>query len=80
MPTPIKALMIVYLFPLKQEDLVPDRFIIYGEHYKEIREAVAKTVLSGSHSELIATLEVRRVDSNLADWLTDLLIRLFEFH
>ncbi|XP_067056125.1 E3 ubiquitin-protein ligase rnf213-alpha-like isoform X2 [Acropora muricata] len=41
----------------QQEDLVPDRFIIYGEHYKEIREAVAKTVRSGSHRELIATLE-----------------------
>ncbi|KAK2555497.1 E3 ubiquitin-protein ligase rnf213-alpha [Acropora cervicornis] len=41
----------------QEEDLVPDRFIIYGENYKKIREAVAKTVLSGSHRELTATLE-----------------------
>ena len=59
--------MIGNLFPLKEEDLFPDRFIIYGERYKKIREAEAKTVLSGSHRELIATLEVQRVESNLAD-------------
>ncbi|XP_068694638.1 E3 ubiquitin-protein ligase rnf213-alpha-like [Montipora foliosa] len=41
----------------QQEDLVPDRFIIYGEHYKTIREAMAKTVLSGSNRELTATLQ-----------------------
>ena len=47
------------LFSLQQEDLVPDRFIIYGEDYKKIREAIAKTVLSGSHRELTATFEVQ---------------------
>ena len=44
---------------MQEEDLVPDRFIIYGENYKKIREAVAKTVLRGSHRELTATLEVQ---------------------
>ena len=46
-------------FSFQEEDLVPDRFIIYGEHYKKIREAVAKTVLSGSHKELTTTFEVQ---------------------
>ena len=47
------------LFPSQEADLVPDRFIIYGENYKKIREAVAETVLSGSHKDLTATLEVQ---------------------
>ena len=46
-------------FPLQEKDLVPDRFIVYGEHYKKIREAMAKTVLGASHRELTATLEVQ---------------------
>ena len=49
----------VNFFSFQEEDLVPDRFIIYGEHYKKIREAVAKTVLSGSHKELTTTFEVQ---------------------
>ncbi|PFX29705.1 E3 ubiquitin-protein ligase RNF213 [Stylophora pistillata] len=41
----------------QQEDTVPDRFIIYGEEYKKIREAMAKTVLSGTHKELNGALQ-----------------------
>ncbi|XP_078381354.1 E3 ubiquitin-protein ligase rnf213-alpha-like isoform X3 [Oculina patagonica] len=36
----------------QQEDLVPDWFVIYGEDYKTIREAMAKTVLSATQKEL----------------------------
>ena len=46
-------------FLYQQEDTVPDRFIIYGEEYKKIREAMAKTVLSGTHKELNGALQVR---------------------
>ncbi|XP_022783821.1 E3 ubiquitin-protein ligase rnf213-alpha-like [Stylophora pistillata] len=41
----------------QQEDIVPDRFIIYGEEYKNIREAMAETVLSGTHKELNSALQ-----------------------
>ncbi|KAJ7367420.1 hypothetical protein OS493_040505 [Desmophyllum pertusum] len=37
---------------LLQEDLVPDRFVVYGEDYKNFRESMAKTVLSGTNREL----------------------------
>ena len=42
----------------QQEDLVPDRFVIYGEDYKKVREAMAKTVLSATHRELTEVLQV----------------------
>ena len=49
-------LMLTFLF--QQEDLVPDRFVIYGEDYKKIREAMAETVLSASQRELTEVLQV----------------------
>ena len=44
---------------LQQGDIVPDRFIIYGEEYKKIREAMAETVLSGTPKKLNSALQVR---------------------
>ena len=46
-------------FLFRQGDIVPDRFIIYGEEYKKIREAMAETVLSGTPKELNSALQVR---------------------
>ena len=46
------------MFLFQQEDLVPDRFVIYGEDYKKVREAMAKTVLSATHRELTEVLQV----------------------
>ena len=43
----------------QQGDIVPDRFIIYGEEYKKIREAMAETVLSSTPKELNSALQVR---------------------
>ena len=42
----------------QEEDNVPDRFVIYGEEYKKIREAMAKTVLGGTNRELTDALKV----------------------
>ena len=39
--------------------MVPDRFIVYGDPYRNIREAVAKSVLSSSSVEIAAAFEVR---------------------
>ncbi|KAJ7339580.1 hypothetical protein OS493_005983 [Desmophyllum pertusum] len=41
----------------QQEDLVPDRFVVYGEDYKNFRESMAKTVLSGTGRELTKALQ-----------------------
>ena len=49
---------LVWLFVFQEEDTVPDRFVIYGEEYKKIREAMAKTVLGGTNRELTDALEV----------------------
>ena len=46
------------MFFFQQEDLVPVRFVIYGEYYKKVREAMAKTVLSATHRELTKVLQV----------------------
>ena len=53
-----------FFFSLQEKDLVPDGFIVYGEHYKKIREAMAKLVLGASHGELTATLEVQWLENN----------------
>ena len=39
--------------------MVPDRFIVYGDRYRNIREEVAKSVLSSSSVEIAAAFEVR---------------------
>ena len=49
---------LVWLFVSQEEDNVPDRFVIYGEEYKKIREAMAKTVLGGTNRELTDALKV----------------------
>ena len=46
------------MFLFQQEDLVPDRFMIYGEHYKKVREAMAETVLSAMPRKLTEVLQV----------------------
>ena len=51
-------ILTILMFLFQQEDLVPDRFVIYGEDYKKVREAMAKTVLSASHRELTEVLQV----------------------
>ena len=50
--------LLVWLFVFQDEDNVPDRFVIYGEEYKKIREAMAKTVLGGTNRELTDALKV----------------------
>ena len=45
----------------QDEDNVPDRFVIYGEEYKKIREAMAKTVLGGTNRELTDALKVETI-------------------
>ena len=51
-------ILTILTFLFQQEDLVPDRFVIYGEDYKKVREAMAKTVLSATHRELTEVLQV----------------------
>ena len=51
-------ILTILMFLFQQEDLVPDRFVIYGEDYKKVREAMAKTVLSATHRELTEVLQV----------------------
>ena len=43
---------------LQQEDLVPDKFVIYGDPYRDIREAMAQAVLSRTRKELTKVLQV----------------------
>ena len=35
-----------------------DRFLVYGERYREVRDALARAILSDNTDELIASLEV----------------------
>lgn len=51
-------ILTILMFLFQQEDLVPDMFVIYGEDYKKVREAMAKTVLSATHRELTEVLQV----------------------
>ena len=46
------------MIAFQEEDNVPDGFVIYGEEYKKIREAMAKTVLGGTNRELTDALKV----------------------
>ena len=46
------------MFVFQGEDNAPDRFVIYGEEYKKIREAMAKTVLGGTNREVTDALKV----------------------
>lgn len=53
-----------------------DRFLVYGELYREVRDALARAILSDNTDELIASLEVNNEPFlNLFLWFT----RLFPF-
>ena len=49
------------LNPSQKNETVLDRFLIYGEEYKKIREAMAKTALSGRKRELSKALKVPKI-------------------
>ena len=38
--------------------MVPDRFVVYGDRYRDIREAVAQAVLSSNTNQVVVVLEV----------------------
>ena len=47
-----------YLFSRQPDDLAVDRFVVYEERYRDIREAMTRTTLSASPRELAVALEV----------------------
>lgn len=44
----------------QQDDVMTlDRFLVYGVLYREVRDSLARAILSGNTDELIASLEVK---------------------
>lgn len=51
---------------IQSEDVSPvDQYLVCGEHYKTIRDAVAKVVLDGQAGELDKTCEVNTLATTL---------------
>ena len=49
------------VFVSQAEELTADRFVVYEDHYVDIREAMARTALATNDNELTTALKVRSV-------------------
>ena len=47
-----------YLFSHQPDDVAVDRFVVYEERYRDIREAITRLTLSANPKELAVALEV----------------------
>ena len=43
---------------LQEEDVIQDRFIVHGDHYRAVREVLAKTVVSGNIQDIVTAITV----------------------
>lgn len=43
---------------LQDDGMILDRFLVYGERYRETRDSLARALLSDTTDEVIASLEV----------------------
>eukprot|EP00058_Branchiostoma_floridae_P009698 XP_002595186.1 hypothetical protein BRAFLDRAFT_101668 [Branchiostoma floridae] len=57
-----------------QEEVVPDRFVVYGEAYQRIREATAKAILTNDSNQLVHALQKPDVPQRDKEVLTLLAI------
>ena len=46
---------------VSQAEELADRFVVYEDHYVDIREAMARTALAANDNELTTALQVRSV-------------------
>ena len=49
------------VFVYQAEEQTGDRFIVYEDHYVDIREAMTRTALAANDNELTTALQVRSV-------------------
>ncbi|XP_022801884.1 E3 ubiquitin-protein ligase rnf213-alpha-like, partial [Stylophora pistillata] len=40
----------------QQEDVILDRFLVHGDHYRAVREGLAKTVISGNIQDIVSVI------------------------
>ena len=46
------------VFDLQEEDVIQDRFIVHGDHYRAVREGLAKTVITGNIQDIVTAITV----------------------
>ena len=46
------------VFDLQEEDVIQDRFIVHGDHYRAVREGLTKTVISGNIQDIVTAITV----------------------
>ena len=39
-------------------DIIQDRFVVHGDHYRAVREGLAKTVISGNIQDIVTAITV----------------------